>query len=115
MSRIGCKTDQVPFRRFSSKVRPGDRDEGNVYERQYPALVLCLFLLHQHPEGGNLAFLFTWCGVLPTDADNLMRNEADLHPWNEVLRTEGTRGVSEEKGRCFIAQTLSSPGTSFRP
>jgi hypothetical protein len=67
-------------------------------ERQNPALVRCLFFLHQHPGGGNLAFLLTWCGVLPTDADNLMRNKADLHPWNEVLRAGGTRGVSEEKG-----------------
>lgn len=44
-----------------------------------------------------------------------MRNKADLHPWNKVLRTEGTRGVSEEKGRDFVAQTLSDPGTSFHP
>lgn len=44
-----------------------------------------------------------------------MRNKADLHPWNEVLRTERTRGVSEEKGRFFAALTLSSPGISSRP
>ena len=55
------------------------------------------------------------CGVLPTDTDNLMRNKADLHPWNEVLRAEETFGVREEKGRGSAARTLSSPGTSSHP
>jgi len=44
-----------------------------------------------------------------------MWNKADLHPWNEILRTKGIRGVGEEKGSCIVTHTLSGPNISFHP